>query len=78
MISPGNVYYGDIMDKVSFEDACLVGKRIVTASNLKTIGVDTTMSIYKNELAKVGWTHEELMAESLNRTLNKIEELRGR
>jgi hypothetical protein len=61
------------MNRVSFEEACKVGKTIVTSESLREFGVKKTMELYNEELKKTGWTLEEILKESRDRMILKIQ-----
>lgn len=65
------------MDRtVSFEQACAIQSKIMTAENFRTLGVPETVARSREALAAVGWTSAELADESGRSMRDRIERMR--
>jgi hypothetical protein len=62
---------------VTFEEACSISSKLLTAERFRTLGVPEALRIWRERMAALGWTSEALMAESERRTRQHIAALRA-
>lgn len=58
--------------RISYEEACKISDTLITTERLDQLGPVECMKAFHEAMKKVGWTIEELINESENRTAAKI------